>query len=59
MLRTVVTVSRTRVSGLRNGVPCQPPTMAWLDAPRPRMKRPGASCDTVPAAAAMVAGVRM
>ena len=24
----------------RNGVPCQLPTMAWLEAPRPRMKRP-------------------
>jgi hypothetical protein len=55
----VVTVSRTRVSGRSNGTPCQFSTIAWLDAPTPRMNRPGASCDTVPDAAAIVAGVRM
>ncbi len=33
--------------------------MAWLEAPSPRMKRPGARCDRVAAVAASTAGVRV
>ena len=40
MARTIVTYSRSQVSGLSNGTPCHPSTTCGPDVPRPRMKRP-------------------
>ena len=57
--RSTATVSRMRVSGRSNGTPPHASTIVSLDAPMPSTTRPGASCATEPAPAAMTDGVRV
>ena len=56
--RTIVTYSRSHVSGLSKGTPCQPSTTCGPDVPRPRMKRPPESASSVIAVIAVFAGER-
>ena len=59
MARSTCVVSRMRVSGRRNGTPPHRSTIVSLEAPMPSTNRPGASCATEPAPAAMTEGLRV
>jgi hypothetical protein len=57
--RTISTVSRSRVTERRNGIPCQPSITCGPLTPRPRWKRPPDMALRLIAVMAIRAGVRV